>query len=608
MNIIKKSSLIFLFAGLLVILYAQDASSSPSSNLLQNPGFEDGSPTAFSHWTFSPSNSSCSRAIYTGNAHSGSRFLATARSTDYPDCLSVWQEKYITPQVGQTYTAGFWLRNGAAQSQNVVIALWAIGPNGEAKSKTVTLTGSEWSCHQLWFSPTKTGNNRLKVEIYLDQTWNMDIHADDLYLGYGQVNYCPPSDATPPTASITAPSNGSVITSPSVQLAANAQDTGGSGLNRVEFYASYNNQTNRIATDSSPPFNANWTIPDTVPPGTIIFSVVAFDNAGNRSQNSNRTYSAVTYEKSTASCSVPYFSQWDARWRDHPLRSNGACSAICGRIGYCGCTLTSTAMLFKQYGANTNPAVLSDCMGNKACPFHWNVSNNCSSNKATFAASRPFSWQLLDQEINQHRKPVILGMAGYVGGRNRTHWVLVIAGSGSNSANYTIHDPGPLNGRNASLSTLTSRGYNLQTIVTYHGGTLCPASVAPSNVTSVPELAQVVTENPFFLPDTEYLQEGTAEVSGWVYPYRLTDTEMIVQIQIESSTDQVVEMKVWTDSMPNSSWQEYYPLVTLPISDEIYVQLRTESGDTSETWSSTSYPSNFPDGPVLSVYLPLITR
>ena len=170
-----------------------------------NAGFEDGPPREFWNWTFSPTNGSCSRAQHTTGtwipAHSGSRFLGTGRTTDYPNCLSVWQEVNVAPQVGQTYTAGFWLRNGSnstpAQSQNVVIALWGIGPNGENASKTVTITDFEWSCHQLWFTPTRSGNNRLKIEVYLNQTWNMDVHADDLYLGYGQVDYC--NTSPPPT-------------------------------------------------------------------------------------------------------------------------------------------------------------------------------------------------------------------------------------------------------------------------------------------------------------------------------------------------------------------------------------------------------------------------
>ena len=168
-------------------------------NLLGNAGFEDGGARDFLSWTFSPSNSSCSRAQHENIwpfAHTGARFLSTGRSPEYPNCSSVWQEVGIAPQVGQTYTAGFWLRNGKnanpPTSQNVVIALWGTrGPNPESAGNTVTITDFQWSCHQLWFTPNQSGNTVLKIEIYLDKTWLGDVHADDLYLGYGKVQYCP---------------------------------------------------------------------------------------------------------------------------------------------------------------------------------------------------------------------------------------------------------------------------------------------------------------------------------------------------------------------------------------------------------------------------------
>ena len=106
----------------------------PGPNLLGNGGFENGTAGAFLNWTFSPSNSSCSRAQHEyiwPFSRTGARFLSAGRSPDYPNCFSVWQEVNVAPQVGQTYTAGFWLRNGgnnevSPKSQNAVIALWAL--------------------------------------------------------------------------------------------------------------------------------------------------------------------------------------------------------------------------------------------------------------------------------------------------------------------------------------------------------------------------------------------------------------------------------------------------------------------------------------------------
>lgn len=170
----------------------------PGENLLKNAGFEDGGTREFLGWTFSPDNRSCSRAQHENTwpfARAGSaRFLSAGRSSVYPNCSSVWQEVNVVPLVNQTYTAGFWLRNGGNENQfqNAVIALWGTrGPNPESASASVTLQSYSWSCHQLWFTPTRSDNTVLKVEIYLDKTWVMDVQADDLYLGYGAVQYCP---------------------------------------------------------------------------------------------------------------------------------------------------------------------------------------------------------------------------------------------------------------------------------------------------------------------------------------------------------------------------------------------------------------------------------
>jgi hypothetical protein len=120
----------------------------------------------------------------------------------------------------------------------------------------------------------------------------------------------------------------------------------------------------------------------------------------------------VSWEEQTSSVNVPFFWQRDPRWRTHPLRSNGTCSAYCGAIGTCGCTLTSAAMLFRYYGALTtpagsemNPPNLSDCMGTSACPFAWLVGGSCSNGRARTPRAQDFSWDRLDAELNQKDGP-----------------------------------------------------------------------------------------------------------------------------------------------------------------------------------------------------------
>ena len=187
----------------------------------------------------------------------------------------------------------------------------------------------------------------------------------------------------------------------------------------------------------------------------------------------------------TSSCEVPFFSQRDPRWIEHPLRTDGGCLPYCEHIGTCGCTLTSATMLFDYYGANLLPPDLSNCMGTKACPFYWFSGALCSQDYATWSVNYKvsFSWTWLDQQLNQSGRPVLLGMHR---GDNKddAHWVLVISGHGDNPDGYLAHDPWPLNGANTSLATLVRENYNFDWLVIYDGQPGC--SRASSSLTTAP--------------------------------------------------------------------------------------------------------------------------
>lgn len=163
--------------------------STPGPNLLNNPGFEAG----YTSWNWIPTNSSCSRAIYTDTPHGGSQYLATGRSDFYPNCNSVYQDVYTTPQIGDRYTYGVWLRSPWA-AQTLSIALWFTGSPGGANayavSQNASLDGS-WRCYQVTLLVDRIDqNNRFRTQIYLPNA-NLDVNVDDVYLGYGQVQYCP---------------------------------------------------------------------------------------------------------------------------------------------------------------------------------------------------------------------------------------------------------------------------------------------------------------------------------------------------------------------------------------------------------------------------------
>ncbi|HKX72580.1 MAG TPA: Ig-like domain-containing protein [Candidatus Saccharimonadales bacterium] len=82
-----------------------------------------------------------------------------------------------------------------------------------------------------------------------------------------------PSDTTPPSVIVTAPTDGSTVTG-TVKIAANATD--GTGIQKVEFYAN----GSLVATDTSAPYEANWDTALT-PNNLYTLTAKAFDTAGN---------------------------------------------------------------------------------------------------------------------------------------------------------------------------------------------------------------------------------------------------------------------------------------------------------------------------------------
>lgn len=308
-------------------------------------------------------------------------------------------------------------------------------------------------------------------------------------------------------------------------------------------------------------------------------------------------------------CTVPYFSQRDPQWRNHPLRTGGGvypCSQDCNTIGACGCTLTSGAMLFKYYEANLNPATLSDCMGIFACPFFWGVGASCSQGQAQYINKYSFSWNRLQTELNQNHRPVILGMhRGY-----NTHWVVVISGSSTNPADYVIHDPWPINGANMRLNSYNS--WYFDWIAVYSGDTACQnlmgeVIVDESKGSTVADLT-VSTNSQSGLSATEtevFNLSAYGTVTGTIELYRMTDVTMTLQID---ASENATEMLVWTDNMPQTNWQPITEFVYIPVGEEIFAYFRDASGTVSEIDTDTRYPSTTPPFEPHLIFLPTVLR
>ena len=289
------------------------------------------------------------------------------------------------------------------------------------------------------------------------------------------------------------------------------------------------------------------------------------------------------------STEMPFFSQLDPAWRYANL---GGCSAPCNKIGACGCTLTSAAMIFKHYGANTNPAELSQCMGNRACPFYWGVGANCSLGTARNPQKYGFSWSRLQQSVAVG--PVILGMK-----RNgNTHWVVVYKGSGVTPANYTINDPGYLGG-DADLLSWNYANWTYEWVVTYQRSTMLihKPLFEPARLLNKPEVTPT--------PSTKLVQPMPNPLTGAVEIYERTDTTMTIALSIAGDSMMNVEMVVWVDGMPNDQWQPFSDYVSLPKADTVYAQFRNSKG-LSPVVQSTIVPIVEIPEPQFSVVLPFV--
>lgn len=153
---------------------------------------------------------------------------------------------------------------------------------------------------------------------------------------------------------------------------------------------------------------------------------------------------------------VPRFRQTDPLWSTNVM-------STCGRtIGEAGCLLTSAAMVFKYYGASTDPGQLNTCMGDNACPWRFAPGANCSGSKAAWDNLYGFSYGTLVWALSNGWPPILELVNG-----NNTHWVVVnaVRGDGVSDSNYRISDP--FDGTVKVLTSYTNNGWTKNRIAVY---------------------------------------------------------------------------------------------------------------------------------------------
>jgi len=129
-----------------------------------------------------------------------------------------------------------------------------------------------------WTIPSGLSSQNIEIGIHIvDNAGNVAIDPG----GKRTVYYVRP-DTTKPDAYITAPTNGATVYPGSLRLKAEAWDnTGGSGVNRVEFWARYNGQWHNVKTEYVKPYDTSWNIPSSLSAQDIEIGLHVVDNAGN---------------------------------------------------------------------------------------------------------------------------------------------------------------------------------------------------------------------------------------------------------------------------------------------------------------------------------------
>jgi hypothetical protein len=250
-------------------------------------------------------------------------------------------------------------------------------------------------------------------------------------------------------------------------------------------------------------------------------------------------------------------------------------------------------MILKFYGQHTDPQMLSDRMGTAACMFQWDTSVLQSGSKVTNFTQLDFSWEQLDQELNQHRRPVILGMKRMCPGRKgnlvscKTHFVVVVSGRGGDPADYTINDPGRRDGARRRLNSYLGTGWKPMSLGVYDGPSPCGLNTATAALNEPLSAAPVVAAPVAALSDTSALAASTvvqepAMITGTALVYHTTDITMTLDLDAESSAGAVTEMLIWTDTLPSATWQPFSRYVAVPRSQRAYVRFRDEHGSASD--------------------------
>jgi len=237
------------------------------------------------------------------SVHANSPALVTVGSA-HLDGLSMWFGTgldYYSPHWYDYMGSGGWCARCTdynalkvrfpALDKPVVIGELYAGADVDALNRFNDFYNKGYAGAWAWSLFSNQTNDKLQVDLTATQTFTSQ-KTDE---GPKEA-----SDSTPPSVTMTVPANTQTV-SGVVNVAANAADNvGGTGLSKVDFYL--DGALAPINSDTISPYGFSWTS-GTVTNGTHTFKAVAFDGAGN--QNSQTVSFSVNNTVATCSATVP---------------------------------------------------------------------------------------------------------------------------------------------------------------------------------------------------------------------------------------------------------------------------------------------------------------
>ncbi|MBN1137910.1 MAG: C39 family peptidase [Anaerolineae bacterium] len=232
------------------------------------------------------------------------------------------------------------------------------------------------------------------------------------FILYSQSN-CGGPDTTPPGGRVVSPADGVSIGPGTVSFTAEAWDnTGGSGVARVDFWIKYDGSWHKVGSDSTAPYGYSWGTPAGLHSQRIIFTIHVFDYAGNEAVDPGGYHYVSFVESADPGVDENWVPANKRAYLNQRSLSNG--DVKCGATSM-AMALAMNSIIGSDY--NTMAAKANEMYPHtllNGVPYVYKMVNELRRQGATsdyLYLSTSNAWNLIKQEVNAGR-PVIVRTSG----------------------------------------------------------------------------------------------------------------------------------------------------------------------------------------------------